>query len=129
MTEIEKGIVEIINGSGLPATPKEQDPREYGGELVASRGAVEVASAIERACEVTIERMYETVEQNEAMVRDQRKKVDDFATTLRKYYKAHVGSLGEFMAHLQSTTDQLDAHVRGFEGRLQAGAYPRATDG
>jgi hypothetical protein len=128
MTEIEKGIIEIVNGSGLTSTPSPQDPREYGGELVAARGAIEVASAIERACEQTIEKMYFSVEQNEAMVRDQRKKVDDFANVLRNYYKAHVGSLSEFMAHLQRTTDELDAHVKGFEDRLIVTHYPRAGD-
>jgi len=128
MSDIQKDIHDVINGSGLPATPEPQDPREYGGELVATQGAVEVASAIERACEATIEKMYRSVEQNESMVRDQRKKVDDFAGVLRKYYKAHVGSLGEFMAHLQRTHDELDAHVKGFEERLLSGMYPRAGD-
>ena len=123
-----KGIAEVINGSGLPATPDPQDPRTYSGDLIATRSATEVAAAIERACEATLGRMYESVEQNEAMVRDQRKKVDAFAEVLRKYYKAHVGSLGEFMAHLQRTHDELDAHVRGFEERLRAGMYPRAGD-
>jgi hypothetical protein len=128
MSEIEKSISEVINGTGLPVEPSPQDPREYGGALVAARGAVEVAAAIERACESTVTRMYESVEQNEAMVRDQRKKVDDFAVVLRKYYKSHVSSLSEFLAHLQRTTDELDNHVRGFEERLQAGMYPRAGD-
>jgi hypothetical protein len=122
LDEAEKNIAAVINGSGLPVTAEPQ------AVAVASQATNEVAAAIERACEATLARMYESVEQNEKMVSDQRRKVDDFATVLRKYYKAHVGSLGEFMAHLQRTTDELDAHVRGFEERLQAGVYPRAGD-
>ena len=113
MCDIETDIRAVVNGSGL----------------IATHAAGEVAAAIEQACESTIERMYESVAQNDAMVRDQRKKVDDFAAVLRKYYKAHVGSLSEFLAHLQRTTDELDAHVKGFEDRLNATHYPRATDG
>ena len=128
MTDVEKCIVEIINGSGLPSAPETQDPRLYGGALVANQGAVEVAAAIERACEATIERMYDSVKQNESMVQDQRKKVDEFAVVLRNYYKAHVGSLSEFLIHLQRTSDELTAHVTGFEERLRAGNYPRAGD-
>lgn len=120
MDEAEKNVAEMINGSGLPAPLEAQD-------LVTSQAANEVAAAIERACEATLTRMYESVEQNEAMVRDQRKKVDDFAVVLRKYYKAHVGSLGEFMAHLQRTTDELSTHVQSLTDRVQAG-YPRAGD-
>lgn len=119
MSDVEAGIRDVINGSGLPAEPS---------TLVVAEGATEVAAAIERACEQTIQRMYDSVEQNESMVRDQRKKVDDFAIVLRNYYKAHVGSLSEFLAHLQSTTDQLAAHVNGFEDRLRAGAKPRSGD-
>ena len=52
-------------------------------------------------------------------------KVDDFAAVLRNYYKAHVGSLSEFLAHLQRTSDQLAEHVNGFEDRLRAGAPRR----
>ncbi len=125
---VEEGISAVLNGSGLPSAPEEQDPRQYGGALVASQAATEVAAAIERACEATLARMYESVKQNEQMVRDQRQKVDDFANVLRKYYKAHIGSLGEFMAHLQRTTDELTAHVNGLEERLLAG-QPRAGDG
>ncbi len=128
LDEVEKSINEVISGIPLSPEPETQDPRQYSGELVAAQAASEVATAIERACEATITRMYDSVEQNEAMVRDQRKKVDDFAAVLRNYYKAHVGSLSEFLAHLQRTSDQLAEHVNGFEDRLRAGAPKRSGD-
>jgi hypothetical protein len=119
---MEHDITTVLNGSGLAAKPAADPPQAYG----MNQNAAEVASAIENACEATIRKMYDSVEQNEAMVRDQRKKVDDFAVVLRNYYKAHVGSLSEFLAHLQRTSDELTAHVDGFAERLRAGGYPRA---
>lgn len=124
-SEIEIGISDVLNGSGLPAAPEPQTADQYG---VATETATLVADAISHACEDMLSRMYETVEQNEAMVKDQRRKVDDFAKVIRDYTKAHVGSLSEFMAHLRRTSDNLDTHVRGFEERLKATQYPRVGD-
>lgn len=126
-SDIEGSISEVLNGSGLPPAPDPTNPREYTGELVPEQDAVAVTAAIERAFEDTLKRMYESVEQNEAMVRGHRKKVDEFAEVMRSYCKTHVQSLSEFMLHLHRTSSELDKHIEGFEERLKTHAYPRAN--
>jgi len=128
MTEVEAGITEVLNGSGLPREPEPQHHREYGSSLDGARLAAETTSAIEKVVEAAIAEHYRAADNLKAMERQVRDSADRFAAKFRDFSKGFTGHVSDFLTYAQQASDLVDKHNQEFEQRISKLVYPRAGD-
>lgn len=118
ITEIESGIHELVNGSGLPAKPEVENHKVYGGVLDGTRLATETAHAIEKVVEAAIAEHYRAADNLRDMERQVRQSADAFAERFRDFSKGFTGHVADFLTYAQEAQNLIAKHSDEFEQRI-----------